>query len=91
MAGLTTRAVLCSLVALGLTLTAAIARELTFEERVAAQEAIERVYYSHRAGTSQPFDETVPRSVLEANPETYTEVLADHFSRHLEALQAGMK
>ncbi|MBT6156727.1 MAG: hypothetical protein HOK71_15330 [Planctomycetaceae bacterium] len=30
------------------------------------------------------------RSVLESNPETYTEVLADHFSRHLEALAAGM-
>ena len=30
------------------------------------------------------------RSVLEAHPETYTEVLADHFSKHLEALQAGM-
>ena len=30
------------------------------------------------------------RSVLESHPETYTEVLADHFSRHLEALAAGM-
>ena len=30
------------------------------------------------------------RSVLEAHPDTYTEVLADHFSRHLEALAAGM-
>lgn len=29
-------------------------------------------------------------SVLEAHPETYNEVLADHFSRHLEALKAGM-
>ncbi len=29
------------------------------------------------------------RQVLEAHPETYTEVLADHFSRHLEALRAG--
>ena len=27
------------------------------------------------------------RSVLESHPETYTEVLADHFSRHLAALQ----
>ncbi len=30
------------------------------------------------------------RSVLETHPDTYTEVLADHFSRHLEALAAGM-
>jgi hypothetical protein len=30
------------------------------------------------------------RGVLEAHPETYTEVLADHFSRHLEALRKGM-
>lgn len=30
------------------------------------------------------------RSVLESHPDTYTEVLADHFSRHLEALTAGM-
>ena len=29
------------------------------------------------------------RSVLEANPDTYSEVLADHFSRHLEALNSG--
>ena len=30
------------------------------------------------------------RRALEAHPETYTEVLADHFARHLEALQAGL-
>lgn len=30
------------------------------------------------------------RSVLDSHPETYSEVLADHFSRHLEALTAGM-
>lgn len=30
------------------------------------------------------------RSVLESHPATYTEVLADHFSRHLDALSAGM-
>ncbi len=30
------------------------------------------------------------RSVLEQNPDTYTEVLADHFSRHLEVLREGM-
>jgi hypothetical protein len=30
------------------------------------------------------------RSVLESHPDTYREVLADHFSRHLEALRTGM-
>lgn len=30
------------------------------------------------------------RSVLESHPDTYTEVLADHFCRHLEALASGM-
>ncbi|MCA9054151.1 MAG: hypothetical protein KDA75_09965 [Planctomycetaceae bacterium] len=30
------------------------------------------------------------RRVLEEHPETYSEVLEDHFARHLEALQAGM-
>ncbi|MBX3436845.1 MAG: hypothetical protein KF861_05080 [Planctomycetaceae bacterium] len=30
------------------------------------------------------------RGVLEAYPETYTEVLAEHFARHLHALREGM-
>ncbi len=30
------------------------------------------------------------RAVLESHPDTYKEVLADHFERHLRALQAGM-
>lgn len=30
------------------------------------------------------------RSVLEAHPDTYREVLADHFGRHLDALRSGM-
>lgn len=30
------------------------------------------------------------REVLLANPQTYREVLADHFARHLQALRAGM-
>ena len=30
------------------------------------------------------------RDLLEAHQDTYTEVLADHFERHLSALQAGM-
>ncbi len=34
---------------------------LTFEERVRAQEAIERVYYAHQIGTKLTFEEAVPR------------------------------
>jgi hypothetical protein len=49
----------------------AVARELTFEQRVAAQEAIERVYYSHQIGTSAPFEEAVPRAVIEKKVRTY--------------------
>lgn len=30
------------------------------------------------------------RSVLEAHPDTYKEVLAEHFAKHLEALNAGL-
>ncbi|MHC4994459.1 MAG: tagaturonate epimerase family protein [Planctomycetota bacterium] len=30
------------------------------------------------------------RSVLESHPDTYTDVLAVHFAKHLEALKAGM-
>ncbi len=30
------------------------------------------------------------RSVLEAHPDTYKEVLADHFARHLESLREGL-
>ena len=30
------------------------------------------------------------RSVLESHPQTYTEVLAEHFARHLESLAKGM-
>ncbi len=39
--------------------------------------------------TSEEFGPAV-YSVLESHPETYKEVLADHFCRHLDALRAGM-
>ncbi len=49
----------------------ATARDLTFEDRVQAQEAIERVYYSHQVGATKPFESAVPRSVLEAKVRNY--------------------
>lgn len=53
-------------IAVGLSTGTETARELTFEERVEAQRAIERVYYSHQVGTSRPFEEAVPGSMIEA-------------------------
>jgi N-acetylneuraminic acid mutarotase len=44
---------------------------LSFEDRVRAQEAIERVYYSHQIGVSEPFEKTVPRRVLEDKVRRY--------------------
>src|SRR5262245_8521211 len=38
---------------------------LTFEERVRAQEAIERVYYFHQTGATAPFEAAVPHVLLE--------------------------
>ncbi|HEU5179236.1 MAG TPA: Calx-beta domain-containing protein [Candidatus Polarisedimenticolia bacterium] len=46
-------------------------RQLTFEERVRAQEAIERLNYSHQIGASLPFEEAIPRSLLEKKVTTY--------------------
>ena len=47
------------------------ARDLTFEERVAAQAAIDRTYHSHQIGAVRPFAEAVPRAVLEAKVTRY--------------------
>jgi N-acetylneuraminic acid mutarotase len=46
-------------------------RDLTFEDRVAAQEAIERVLYAHQVGAAEPFETAVPRSLLERKVRTY--------------------
>ncbi len=57
---------------------AASARQpLTFEDRVKAQEAIERVYYNHRIWPKEnpapkpPFEQMVTRAMLEAKVTTY--------------------
>ena len=47
------------------------AGELSFRDRVAAQEAIERVYYSHQIGADKPFEEAVPRELLERKVVKY--------------------
>ena len=51
-------------------------RTLTFEDRVRAQAAIERVYYSHQIGTTKPFEQAVPRAVLESKVRKYLDQTA---------------
>jgi hypothetical protein len=51
--------------------TGAVARDLSFEDRVRAQEAIERVYYSHQIGATKPFEQAVPRVILERKVQSY--------------------
>ncbi|HEV8336023.1 MAG TPA: MopE-related protein [Candidatus Polarisedimenticolia bacterium] len=51
--------------------TPAPARDLTFEQRVKAQKAIERIYYSHQIGATAAFEKAVPREVLEKKVRTY--------------------
>ena len=79
------------------------AHRLTFEERVAAQEAIERVYYSHQIGATQPFEEAVPRDVLRRKVITYlkqsaalerlwnTPVTAEMLRREAERMVRGTR
>jgi N-acetylneuraminic acid mutarotase len=46
-------------------------RTLTFEDRVNAQAAIARVYYTHQGGVTKPFEDAVPRSVHENRVRAY--------------------
>jgi len=48
-------------------------RTLTFEERVAAQEAVDRVYYRHQVDATKPFEAVMPRASLEAKVRTVLE------------------
>jgi hypothetical protein len=61
--------VLCS--AIILCATTAAARSLSFEDRVLAQEAIDRVYYSHQIGATKSFEEAIPRETLERKVRIY--------------------
>ena len=51
--------------------TATSVRELTFADRVHAQEMIERVYYAHQLGAKKPFEQAEPREVLETKVRRY--------------------
>ena len=74
------KARLCWILALGLvgflTLGSTSARELTFGDRVKAQEAIERVYWEHRIwpstnpSTKPSFEESMPRQLVRRRSST---------------------
>jgi N-acetylneuraminic acid mutarotase len=71
-------------------------RPLTFDDRVKAQEAIERVYYSFQIGATRPFDEVMPRSILVEKVERYLKqsiALEEFWNTHItaEMLQAEME
>jgi N-acetylneuraminic acid mutarotase len=80
-----------------------VPRDLAFQERVAAQEAIERVYYSHQVGATKPFDEAIPRALLERKVRTYlkqsaalgefwkTPVTGEMLRRELHRMAAGTR
>ena len=44
---------------------------LSFDERVRAQEAIERVYHAHRVGDTRSFEEATPKSRIEQKVNRY--------------------
>ena len=44
-------------------------RVLTYEQRLEAQTAIERVYYSHQIGATLPFEEAVPQETISSLKE----------------------
>jgi len=79
------------------------ARELSLEDRLEAQAAIERVYYSHQVGTTKPFEEAVPRQLLEKKVSTYlkqsaaldqywrTPVTGEMLARELERIARGTR
>jgi len=78
-------------------------RLLSFEDRPACQEAIERVYYSHQIGATRPFEEAVPREVIERKVRTSllqsvaleqwwkTPVTADSLKRELERIAGNTR
>lgn len=54
-----------------ITTSAQTPSRLTFEQRVEAQRAIERVYYSHQKGATAPFEDAVTLDTLERKVRAY--------------------
>src|SRR6185436_20167622 len=51
--------------------TGAQARELSFQDRLEAQTALERVQYAHQIGATERFETALPRAVLEERVRAY--------------------
>ena len=56
-------------------------RTLTFEDRVKAQETVERGYYSHQIGATKSFEQAVPRAVAEGKVRKYSTFRCAHSLR----------
>ncbi len=89
----------CAVLTFVATTSFALCRDLTFEQRLDAQRAIERVNHAHQVGSVRSFDMAVPQSLLERKVRTYlkqsaalarywrTPVTAVMLSRELERIQ----
>src|SRR5262245_50706374 len=76
---------------------------LTFEDRVRAQESIDRVYYSHQIGATIPFEVAMPRALLEKKVRTYlkqtvaleelwsTPITSESLKRELDRMNRGTR
>jgi len=65
------RAIFIVLVGFFLGLPGSAARELTFQQRIAAQQAIDRVYHSYQTGARLAFEQAVPPATAEAKVRRY--------------------
>jgi len=66
------------------------ARTLTLEERVEAQRAIDRIYYSHQIGAMNAFEEAIPPAVSEQKVRAYLEKSAELHRIQAAPLTDGM-
>jgi N-acetylneuraminic acid mutarotase len=94
---------LLALVLSGPAVFAAEPATLSFQDRVNAQVAIERVYYKHQVGVTKAFEQAVPQAVIEAKVRTYlketsalekiwnTVVTAEMLDHELRRMSAGSK
>ncbi len=81
----------------------AAARELTFGQRVRVQTALERIAWSHQTGETRPFEQAVPRALIEKRVRTTlrqsialdnlwrTPVTAEMLRREMERMFEGSR
>lgn len=98
----------CLWVGLAVVLTGSVdsawaSRPLSFDQRVAAQRAIESVYHAHTNGARTPFETAVPLELLESKVRRYlrqsaalegswnTPITAEMLDRELERIARGTR